>query len=663
MANISFQQSVLILAVAATFSFSSKDTAMAFQKPLTPRKPQQQAKNRVVASPVEEALIVESSRRTSAKPRMAIQSQTLYDASLSSSSSKRASATLLEGEGKAGAARMVTSLPRRQWPRQVQINGLAFPPLQNWNLYPLEQTERELPCLQIHATTQAEEKLQSSEQEIKRKPSIPAFRTQTRKTSRSATPTSKSVVRDPVVSPIEYDTLTQTRQGRKGNNQGKTGTGSNAKMPTSDDSSYFDMSQSYTNDKNDSNNSNKLIKSEMQNKLSGQDIRRYYKTDLLTLEEEYTLGSQIQFMIACEDVHEGLSIRLQRLPTFGEWAAACGYSSPEPKFKPTEFQEQLRPAGSAEMFEELDPTLFVGSGQVGEAGPGRGRGRQKKVPSSRLRDRRKDSLVAPTNLRKKSAARENSGVEVQPRKRDGSPANRGTISDFLEMIADGHEAKQTMVQSNMRLVVSIARKYMNVGVSLHDLVQEGSLGLSRAAEKFDPRKGFKFSTYASWWIQQAVFRCIAYQSRTIRLPVHIHNMLNRIHRTRNALTREYGRAPTNEEMASQLGMKVQKYNKLLRLTKRSISLDLPKYKSNPKDLGHEGDDRLGDTISASSVGSVLLDDSAPEKMVDHSLLLDDLKNMLQILDKEERLVLCARYGLSDGISRTVTAVASQMKQS
>jgi len=699
MANISFQQSVLILAVAATFSFSSKDTAMAFQKPLTPRKPQQQAKNRVVASPVEEALIVESSRRTSAKPRMAIQSQTLYDASLSSSSSKRASATRprrrrksRSGEdgyeststtvAEAGPNQRTRLSPITELeslsPRTDRKRATLSPDPESLGKIERETSEvngspsaaasgdrisDELKRLVRAATTQAEEKLQSSEQEIKRKPSIPAFRTQTRKTSRSATPTSKSVVRDPVVSPIEYDTLTQTRQGRKGNNQGKTGTGSNAKMPTSDDSSYFDMSQSYTNDKNDSNNSNKLIKSEMQNKLSGQDIRRYYKTDLLTLEEEYTLGSQIQFMIACEDVHEGLSIRLQRLPTFGEWAAACGYSSPEPKFKPTEFQEQLRPAGSAEMFEELDPTLFVGSGQVGEAGPGRGRGRQKKVPSSRLRDRRKDSLVAPTNLRKKSAARENSGVEVQPRKRDGSPANRGTISDFLEMIADGHEAKQTMVQSNMRLVVSIARKYMNVGVSLHDLVQEGSLGLSRAAEKFDPRKGFKFSTYASWWIQQAVFRCIAYQSRTIRLPVHIHNMLNRIHRTRNALTREYGRAPTNEEMASQLGMKVQKYNKLLRLTKRSISLDLPKYKSNPKDLGHEGDDRLGDTISASSVGSVLLDDSAPEKMVDHSLLLDDLKNMLQILDKEERLVLCARYGLSDGISRTVTAVASQMKQS
>ncbi|KAL7579731.1 hypothetical protein ACA910_021873 [Epithemia clementina (nom. ined.)] len=405
------------------------------------------------------------------------------------------------------------------------------------------------------------------------------------------------------------------------------------------------------------------------------DLQRFYRTELLTSEEEYIYGERVQFMIACEDVHEGLAIRLSRLPTMGEWAAACGYTQPmvhnnnhknNSKNKRnnnsliiTEADEQLRPVGCEKMFEEVDPHLFSGSGLIGEAGPGRGRGRARKVPHVRVKDRRADYLIPPG-----STTSSTSIFNGKDAARIGSePVNRGTVRDFLDMLYSGREAKQTMVQNNMRLVVSIARKYMNVGVSLNDLVQEGSLGLSRAAEKFDPRMGFKFSTYASWWIQQAVFRSIAYQSRNIRLPVHIHNMLNRIHRVRIILTKNYGRAPSNEEMASHLGMSLHKYNKLLKLTKRSISLDIAKYASNPKDFGHEGEDRLADTIDASSVSGVLLDECAPERVVDHTLFLDDLNDMIQILDEDERTVLCARYGLTDGITRTVTSVAAQMKQS
>jgi hypothetical protein len=153
-----------------------------------------------------------------------------------------------------------------------------------------------------------------------------------------------------------------------------------------------------------------------------------------------------------------------------------------PKFVATEGVDQIRPKGSEAMFEETDPNMFVGNGLAHTAGPGRGRGRAKKPPPRMLKDFFDEKESCSAGRRKKSA----------------QPINRGTVTDFVDMIIDAREAKQVMVQSNMRLVVSIARKYSNVGVSLQDLVQEGSLGLSRATEKFDPSKGFKFSTYASW---------------------------------------------------------------------------------------------------------------------------------------------------------------------
>lgn len=157
-----------------------------------------------------------------------------------------------------------------------------------------------------------------------------------------------------------------------------------------------------------------------------------------------------------------------------------------------------------------------------------------------------------------------------------------------------------------------------------------------------------------------MFRSIAYHSRTIRLPVHVHNLLNRIRKVRSTLQQDLGRVPTNEEMAEALDMSLGKYNKVLQLTRRSISLELPKYKSNPKDLGHESEDLLGDTIPTTQGDE---EDTTPEKGVDRNLFHDDLQEMLEILDDDEREVIQYRYGLADGLTRTVTAVAAQMKQS
>jgi RNA polymerase sigma factor (sigma-70 family) len=381
-------------------------------------------------------------------------------------------------------------------------------------------------------------------------------------------------------------------------------------------------------------------------------LQKYYRTELLTPEEEYTLGTKIQFMIKCEQVHEGLYEKLGHYPSIVEWANACGYKEEDPNkddknYMQSEYANQIRPLKTDTFDPVEDANMFVGNGLVNASGPGRGRGRAKKPPPAELKDYYDDSDIKFDD-------------DYKQKLKHLKPLNQGTPMQFVDFMVVAKQAKQRMVQCNMRLVVSISKRYKHVGVNIADLVQEGSIGLTRAAEKFDPKKGFKFSTYASWWIQQAVFRSIAYHSRTIRLPVHVHNLLNRTRRVRLELQRILGRAPTNEEMANELDMSIEKYNKMIRLTRKAISLDMAKYQNNPKDIGQESETSLGDTID---VTKVIRDENSPEQSVDRVLFRDDLKEMLKILGDDERAVIYARYGIEDGLSRTVTTVAAKMGQS
>jgi len=240
-------------------------------------------------------------------------------------------------------------------------------------------------------------------------------------------------------------------------------------------------------------------------------LQRYYKTELLTAEEEYTLGMRVRLMVQCEAVHEGLSLALERAPSLKEWAAACGYNeenSEEGASHRIDEREEhsIRPAGSTSMRQDRDPNMFVGNGLAGGAGVGRGNGRAKKAPPVKLGEFWDDS-VAKFKKRRKSkkaagvAAGDGvTGTDATSPTYDAVLVNKGTVREFVDMMILGREAKQRMIQCNMRLAVSIAKRYRNVGVNIADLVQEGSIGLARAAEKFDPKRGFKFSTYASWYV-------------------------------------------------------------------------------------------------------------------------------------------------------------------
>jgi RNA polymerase sigma factor (sigma-70 family) len=231
--------------------------------------------------------------------------------------------------------------------------------------------------------------------------------------------------------------------------------------------------------------------------------------------------------------------------------------------------------------------------------------------------------------------------------RDEIPSNTSQ-AELERLVAEGEQAKDQFIRANLRLVVSIARRYVRSGMPMLDLIQEGNTGLVRAVEKFDYVRGYKFSTYATWWIRQAISRAIAQQERTVRLPVHLVEDVNRMRSAARQFTREHGSDPEPEQLAEALQVPVERVLELIRWSQDTVSLDTP--------VGDDGDTNLGDLVADTDAPS-------PEDVVLSMLERQRIEGLLNHLDDRSAGIMRARYGLEDGREHSLTEVATRFSLS
>ncbi|MCD8334489.1 MAG: RNA polymerase sigma factor RpoD [Clostridiales bacterium] len=264
-----------------------------------------------------------------------------------------------------------------------------------------------------------------------------------------------------------------------------------------------------------------------------------------------------------------------------------------------------------------------------------------------LKETGKVPLLTPeqeTELAKGMSAGFEAQAVLDDARKNGEELPPDVVEELEKTIKKGEQCKQNLSEANLRLVVSIAKRYVGRGMLFLDLIQEGNLGLLKAVEKFDYTKGYKFSTYATWWIRQAITRAIADQARTIRIPVHMVETINKVIRVSRQLLQELGHDPTPEEIAEEMNMPVEKVREILKIAQEPVSLETP--------IGEEEDSHLGDFIPDE-------DASEPSEAASFTLLKEQLMEVLSTLTPREEMVLKLRFGIEDGRTRTLEEVGKQ----